>query len=497
LSSKDFEIAQKKVCEKPAQLQAAFDSGFKKTYDELILILKRKKTKPVAVKKAVTFLQETAKQPLDSYPPENQVYAYVCQHHFRGRSCHTDLRIEFEKRKRLIGWTIDDLRKGVIKKPILTVKDAREVPLEAFKIKWWGPEKGEWLPRKKRGAKKLVTTSLLAQPKGLHSFVWLTIPDGVTRGVGATKKYPGVFIKRDHGIVEYGTQKHWFHEYFFNGEVFKYRVLFRQFRFPLKKSDILYLADELDCDEEEIIKELLETVKDKELVLPPSEPAESQRESWGWLAIKPIDQTPYVISDRAVETRFIPPYGISALPSKIRKEIPTEFRYWKKKNPKERIKIRDELVKAEVIKLEGETGKFVLSRQIYRGPKQVRIGPTQIDYHLWIIKKKGIDHFVLDMNPFEHEASGMIERKGKDDYDTEGWVKPGSSLNPTKETPSLIKILDKGKVVIYIDKMDVKKWHFEGKTYKGFLLAEKELDSDVWQVWREHSLKISFASMLC
>jgi len=61
---------------------------------------------------------------------------------------------------------------------------------------------------------------------------------------------------------------------------------------------------------------------------------------------KPEDQTPYVISRRAVTKRWIPPHGVSAMPPEIRQQIPREFQYWKEIDTRKRRDIRDQLVAA-------------------------------------------------------------------------------------------------------------------------------------------------------
>jgi hypothetical protein len=61
---------------------------------------------------------------------------------------------------------------------------------------------------------------------------------------------------------------------------------------------------------------------------------------------KPEDQMPYVLSERAVEKQWMPPYGISALPPEIREQIPREYQYWKVKNIRKAREIRDKLVEA-------------------------------------------------------------------------------------------------------------------------------------------------------
>ena len=72
-------------------------------------------------------------------PSEGGTYRYVLQHHWRGQSCHTDLRCEFNGS--LIGWTLLDQIAGKTKEPVETLAQAKiEDARDIFKIDW---KKGE------------------------------------------------------------------------------------------------------------------------------------------------------------------------------------------------------------------------------------------------------------------------------------------------------------------------------------------------------------------
>ena len=58
------------------------------------------------------------------------------------------------------------------------------------------------------------------------------------------------------------------------------------------------------------------------------------------------DEEPYCLSARAVKKEWMPPIGISALPRYIRKQVPEEFQYWKRKTKESARKMRDELFAA-------------------------------------------------------------------------------------------------------------------------------------------------------
>ncbi len=239
---------------------------------------------------------------------------YVCQHHFRGKSLHADFRIELDE-KSLIGWTINSMIEGSIKEAVKTLEEARNLKLSDYsKIDW---ASGEFAKRKGDGSKP-VNVNLLCEMKELEPHSWLTF-EGVTKpgDVGATKEYPGVFLIVDKGICEYWAQREGMHEYFPKSDRkqggFNYRLIVRRMG-----------SEAIEGKSEELLKE-----------------SENR-----WLLIKPIDQTPYVLSEGAVKEGWIPPQGVSALPMGIRKRIPEKLRYWMAESEKERISIRDALVNA-------------------------------------------------------------------------------------------------------------------------------------------------------
>jgi len=96
-------------------------------------------------------------------PPEDQTYRYVVQHHYRGKTCHADVRIEHGPRKDiLVGFTLDDLIRGAITKPVLTLADAKKFDADDshFKIGW---NSGKWKTRKR--GDKYVNVEVVCQKK--------------------------------------------------------------------------------------------------------------------------------------------------------------------------------------------------------------------------------------------------------------------------------------------------------------------------------------------
>lgn len=307
-------------------------------------------------------------------------YKYVCHHHWRGKSCHTDLRIIAKRGEYAIGWTIDDLIKGAIKEPVTTMKEARRIEKEgkAFKINW---ETGKFALRR-TAAGQVKPTELRAHEKARIPIEWMEVQGVAPAGtVGATKEFPGVFIIIDKGKAQYLTQKPAFHEYWMDGTL-KGRLVFRRLEQKafesLVEKGILpeYILNSFNASLAYVNKELSPTEVNwvpltkngcivfrksdlRKIILPPSEVPEGKpRVGVFWVAIQPIVQVPYVISRRAVNKKWVPPKGFSALPLKLKKKVPDEFKYWTKESKSERRKIRDayfEYLKKQPKKEKSET----------------------------------------------------------------------------------------------------------------------------------------------
>jgi len=132
-------------------------------------------------------------------------------------------------------------------------------------------------------------------------------------------------VKVDEGVVEHLTRKlDMFEFYFVKGKAFHGRYILR----PFGRGFYFHSASAEEKPEVEGTK--YERLKEG-------------KELGGFLWIKAKRQTPYVLSARAVQKRFVPPPGYSGLPSALKKRIPSEFRYWKHTSEKERLSVRDSL----------------------------------------------------------------------------------------------------------------------------------------------------------
>jgi len=312
---------------------------------------------------------EKQADPYMNIPGEEETHRYVIQEHWRGRSVHADFRIENAGNESLIGWTLNTLIPGKIKEPVTTLADARKLGFKNYsKIDW---ETGGFAKRRKQGAEALVDVEIVAERKAMEPLAWLEVegatgePEpGEPPPVGATSRYPGVFNIVDKGVCEYGAQKPWLHEYFPESSKekggFRYRIFLRQLRVEAIQGKELHLGkamlaagEEAGLDPEsrdwdiEAARAALERGLIKAEDVNPLPAAETEfRTEAAWLLIKPIDQTPYTISRRAVEEAWVPPKGVSGLPKAVRGEIPPAWRYWLMEDEGERRQMRDALVQA-------------------------------------------------------------------------------------------------------------------------------------------------------
>jgi len=428
------------------------------------IVEKKPDTIESAIKKAkyIELYQKKAMQaviPMDDKPHEG-----VLQHHFRGKSVHSDFRVEvFPNEPKLFGITLDDQKKGVITEDVDTVEEARAIDRE-----WSKYSKLTDDPSDKR--------KIMVERKAREPSDWLfpgkpigyakVVPPGT---VGATKEHEGVFIISDRFKVYLGAQKPHFREFFIHGKRMTGRWVVVDLPNPYRE--------------------------------------EMPRREFITFMWKPEDQTPYVLTSRAVKKRWIPPKGVSCLPPEIRSEIPSEFMYWKIEDENERLTKRDELVKnirLGKIKIkslrhsfihlqeppdigEATNVPFVLQHHWWHSPAApVRAGPTEEYYHLRIEWKENepLLCWTFRDNPAEGPASGVYRPSKDHDWMTkQGEIKPGQQGNPNKKISAWIDIIDKGKVTIYEMGDIFGKFHFKGKLMKGtYIIKRRDPKSTMWAI---------------
>jgi len=422
-------------------------------------------------------------------PPEDKTYRYAVSAHFIGRSSHWDDRVEYNDK--LQGFTLAVLMPGALKEPVETMAQARKAIKnpDLWKI---NPRTGEFRKRRVRSG-VVRRTSIWAALKAPEPKAWLGYEGVITAGPGRSRYHVGVLVTVDKGVAEYGSILPYFVEFFRHGKVFNgryfYRMLPTKRAREVEKLEGRALLEYLVYNENEINSELHEIFK-QELGPAEEQPA---RGGYFWLLIKPDDQTPYVLQKDTVQKGWVPPEGISALPKEIRKKVPSDLQYWKKKSLSERRKLRNELVKYfEEEKVTKSTAKFVLQYQTFRGPIHVRFGPTTEIWRFWIKKDNTISHYVFESDPIKKIAAGLRESYASEKEMNLGVgseepvkVDPGTRLNPTKNTPSFIEVVASGSLTFLEDSREFKKFRIRSGPMRGLWILFKERpDINIWTLSR-------------
>ena len=374
-----------------------------------------------------------------SPPDEDKTWLGMLHIHGRGKSVHGDLRFAVSK-SWAIGWTLY-IPKGLskvpgsytefvelVKKEIMPIVEAKlKDPTKRFNCGKKQPEPVEWLDYKG-----------MVEPGE----------------IGATKNEPGFFYIADRFDVEFGAQKPHYHEYFCNGNLFKGRFCVR----------------------------LLENKE------------EWKRTGEGlmtWMAVATKEQTPYVISRRAVAKKWIPGFGHSALPKKLRLKVPEKYRYWRYRETSKQREIRDELVKELGKKLVKEDALgpaiYKVFRQTWKGPTVIREGPSRTRYYFTICQDtKGSAKFALSTqnNPLENKELACVKYEHAAELcalkEKVTDVKPETKLNETKDTPSKIERLESGRASILAN-TNFRRFRLkDGKLEGTWIAFQREEGSTIW-----------------
>lgn len=429
-----------------------------------------------------------------SSPKEGQTYKYVVQQHYRGKSVHSDIRMSYDPGKKLIGWTLNTQVPGAVKEPVITLDQAEKLAKNLSKISKIDWNNDQW-----------SKSEILSEKKAQMPWEWINVEGKIEKPepnepvpAGATREYPGIIDIVAKGTFEYGAQKQDFHEYFFKGSGLNSRIIFRQLN--IKKSELAICSGCGSKDEEKILEiawsgsnELLHLCENcfveflkAQGVFSSVQKAEKRV---AWLAIRPEDQTPYSISDRAVSKSWMPQPGYSALPSEIRKQVPEKFQYW---NETEGAKeIRDELVKAikngEVdidfsapykgsTTLSKANAKFVFQKQAFGDESKSSI---RID-----VGNDFITVLDLSNNPLDNDVvdTTIWRDKHKDSMDVNGRTSKKHYINKAIASASAVEILDNGKATVVSETDELIEVIFKGNLLNGLYKIDKVEDN--WQLSR-------------
>lgn len=379
--------------------------------------------------------------PYMTLPDEEKKWLGMLHIHGRGKSIHGDLRFEVSK-DWAIGWTLY-IPKGLPKVPESYTEFIELVKKEVMPVL----------------EEKLNTPTLriLCGKKEPEPSEWLDYRGMVEPGeIGATKNEPGFFYIADRFEVEFGAAKSHYHEYFFtDSKLFGDRFCVR----------------------------LLENKEEWE---------KTGEGLMAWMGVAPKEKTPYVISRRAVNKKWIPGFGHSALPRKMRAKVPESYKYWKYREQSKQREVRDALVDelGKSVKVEGDAmgpAIYKVFRQTWKGQTVIREGPARTRYYFTVCQEsKGNVKFALSSqnNPLENKEVACIRFDkaaalcALNEKVTE--VKPESDLNETKNTPSKIELLERGKMSI-LSNTNFRRFRLrDGKMEGSWNAFQREEGSAIW-----------------
>ncbi len=345
---------------------------------------------------------------MQKYKVDDRPRKFVLQDHYRGKSVHLDFRREAEPGSSVLySFTVAHMKPGIVKEDVFTMAGARKYSAVEASFKF---------------TNEPSATRMFADEKKPQDRAWLTYTGVKKPGeVAATAEKFGVVIIRDSGTLSLGVQLPYFREWFLHGKKYTGRFICR----------------------------LIQRRK-----------PEKAKAAFVWQFGKPLDQAPYVLSLRAQQKGLIPPQNVSLLPPEIKKKIPAEFQYWKFREPKKRIEVRNALRKEvkklnltyEGVKLEEEAVPYGYQHHYWKKRELIRAGPSEEHFDLRIeeSKTKPLIHFVLYDDILETEVSAGYTKPSKNHewLHKDAYLPPGTEGNPTKDTPAWIKLITKGKVVI-------------------------------------------------
>lgn len=393
--------------------------------------------------------------PMMEIPPENKRHKFILQWHFRGKSLHTDWRMNISRY--LVSWTLMDEKAGAIKEPVTTLEQAKALLEDFDEISKLNNEPG------------MRDIKVVAAPKARQPKIWFTLqgttgkPEpGEKPPIGGTKRFPGVFLIFDRGRVEFGAQKTWFHEYWLHGKKFNGKWVVR------------YLPN----------------------IWKAKEPGREREPEMIWMTWKAKDEIPYVLRTSTVKEGWMPPLGVSALPEHIRKRVPKEYRYWEAKDSKAAKEVRDSLVlaiKKKQLKIYAEEVPYLLQYQFYKGQTVVRAGATSFFWRISFNFPNQVMHWMLYGNPLQANQMTALKKPATTDLlKLKGEIAPKTKYNPSKATPSFIRTVDQGKALFLENKTDFKKIKFTGGKLKGLWVFRQETPGEpVWLFERSKLPEVS------
>ena len=218
------------------------------------------------------------------YSPDDEVWQYVVHRHFKGTSCHLDWRMQ--DYDSMYGWRVND-SESITSESVTTLSEAMKLHNEStWKIDWRSGSIRSYGTRK---------GSLPAKKLDISSLVWLSFSGVIDEEDEDCDK--SILITADYGQIEWGAQKEDSCEVFLSGGKLSGRWLFKRI----------------------------------------------DKESGEWILMQPASSSPYVLSQRAIDKRYLPPRPLSALPNSIRSQVPNVYKYWLADSRIDALEMREKL----------------------------------------------------------------------------------------------------------------------------------------------------------
>lgn len=357
-------------------------------------------------------------EPLMDLPEGKGPFKFVLQWHYRGKSVHSDLRLEVNDH--LVGLTLDDPG-GVGDKPRLS-----------------------------NNAEYSSAHKILAQPKARQPKEWLSITGEIPPGsVGATRFLPAKFETKDRGTYDMGAQKPHLFEVFLHGNKFDGRFMARK----LPRSGAWEKAGK-----EALVWFFWKPIDQSPYVLSTRGISQFYTPPQGVSAL-PKDLEEKVPKDlRWWEKGFTGERALALI-----KEIRKLF------------------LKREWLSAELRSSEFVLQKHWWKGQEVIRNMPV-VHFDLRWTSGNKIDYFNLDGNPLEDSIMNGVKKSCEDirwmsfegeifgqNIEKRKWLVDG---NPNKEISAFVEQLDKGKLDIIEERSDFMSFKFHGNKLKGYWIAK-------------------------
>lgn len=148
--------------------------------------------------------------------------------------------------------------------------------------------------------------------------------------------------------------------------------------------------------------------------------------------------------------------------------------------------------------------RYVLARQWWRGPIVVRFGPSSQVYHLLLAEDGHWKGYVIAGDPRAGPTLAYeVEKPMRSVEDREGRahdlmtmrgrvsVRPRTSANPTKETPSFLEVLERGEGEVMEEEPGWRKLRLGSQAY---LFRREEPGSSFWEVMPSPGPQVSKGS---